>query len=141
MISAARSRNIRFYLVLQCNSQLHSKYQQQGTTIKNNCQNWVYLNSREKELIEEVQELVGVDPSDPNSHAVSVNDLLGIKKRKKTFIEIVAFVLLCLICLPIIIIISLILLFNLLLGKKVKTESTYDKLDKIMCDKLFCTKG
>ena len=80
MISAARSRNIRFYLVLQCNSQLHSKYQQQGTTIKNNCQNWVYLNSREKELINEVQELVGVDPSDPQSHAVSVNDLLGIKK-------------------------------------------------------------
>lgn len=82
MISAARSRNIRFYLVLQCNSQLHAKYgSQDGTTIKNNCQNWIYLNSRERELIQEVQDLIGQDPNDALKPAVSVNDLLGIKKN------------------------------------------------------------
>lgn len=59
MISAARSRNIRFILVVQSAQQLSSLYQNEAATIKSNCQNWVFLASRELELLKEVSQLCG----------------------------------------------------------------------------------
>lgn len=59
MISAARSRNIRFHLVIQSMNQLESKYGHDATTISSNCENWVYLNSKEYDCLEEISKRCG----------------------------------------------------------------------------------
>ena len=61
MITAARSRNIRFSLVIQSLHQLKSRYGEEAETIKANCNNWIYLTSRELELLREISELCGMD--------------------------------------------------------------------------------
>lgn len=59
MISAARSRNIRFHLVIQSMNQLASKYGRDAETISSNCENWVYLNSKEYDCLEEISKRCG----------------------------------------------------------------------------------
>lgn len=59
MISAARSRNIRFHLVIQSMNQLFSKYGRDADTISSNCENWVYLNSKEYDCLEEISKRCG----------------------------------------------------------------------------------
>lgn len=59
MISAARSRNIRFTLVVQSKQQLLSMYGDDAETIKSNCKNWIYLSCRELGLLREIEELCG----------------------------------------------------------------------------------
>lgn len=59
MISAARSRNMRFYLVIQSLHQLRSKYGEDADTIKGNCDNWVFLTSKELALLDEISQLCG----------------------------------------------------------------------------------
>lgn len=59
MISAARSRNIRFNLVVQSQNQLKARYHEEAETIKSNCNNWIFLTSRELELLEEISSLCG----------------------------------------------------------------------------------
>jgi len=59
MISAARSRNIRFLLVVQSKQQLVSMYQDDCETIKSNCKNWIFLACREVLLLEEMEKLCG----------------------------------------------------------------------------------
>lgn len=59
MISAARSRNIRFHLVIQSMNQLESKYGRDADTISSNCENWVYLNSKEYDCLEEISKRCG----------------------------------------------------------------------------------
>jgi len=59
MITAARSRNMRFFLVVQSEQQLVNIYQEEAQTIKGNCTNWVFLTSRERGLLEELQVLCG----------------------------------------------------------------------------------
>jgi type IV secretion system protein VirD4 len=59
MISAARSRNIRFTLIVQSEHQLRKKYFEDAQTIKGNCDNWVFLTSRELPLLQEISELCG----------------------------------------------------------------------------------
>lgn len=59
MISAARSRNIRFHLVIQSMNQLSSKYGHDADTISSNCENWVYLNSKEYDCLEEISKRCG----------------------------------------------------------------------------------
>lgn len=59
MISAARSRNIRFHLVIQSMNQLESKYGHDADTISSNCENWVYLNSKEYHCLEEISKRCG----------------------------------------------------------------------------------
>ncbi len=59
MISAARSRNIRFMLVVQSKHQLIEKYENEADTIKSNCSNWIFLTSREIELLHEISLLCG----------------------------------------------------------------------------------
>jgi len=59
MISAARSRNMRFFLMAQGMRQLSGKYGDDAHTIRGNCDNWVFLTSREKELLEEISDLCG----------------------------------------------------------------------------------
>ena len=59
IISAGRSRNIRFTLVVQSSQQLYSIYKEDADTIKSNCQNWIFLASRETKLLKEISELCG----------------------------------------------------------------------------------
>ncbi len=60
MISAGRSRNIRFHLIVQGLEQLKNRYGAEiAQTIKANCQNWFFLTSRERELLMEISSLCG----------------------------------------------------------------------------------
>ncbi|MBQ8297521.1 MAG: type IV secretory system conjugative DNA transfer family protein [Ruminococcus sp.] len=59
MISAARSRNIRFLIVVQSKNQLVQRYKEEALTIMSNCTNWMFLFSRELDLLKEISELAG----------------------------------------------------------------------------------
>lgn len=60
MISAARSRNIRFILIVQSKQQLLTAYKNDAETIKSNCKNWIYLSCRELDLLKEIEALCGM---------------------------------------------------------------------------------
>ncbi|MDF2542232.1 MAG: Type secretory pathway, VirD4 component [Herbinix sp.] len=84
MITAARSRNIRFYLFIQSQHQLVAKYGGDAHTIKGNCNNWVFLNSRERELLEEIVALCGdcIFENNIRRTLISVSDLQQFSKEK-----------------------------------------------------------
>ena len=80
MISAARSRNIRYLICIQSKSQLVKRYKEEAATIISNCTNWVVLFTRELELLREVSELCGQKKDrTPN---VSVYDLQHLSKDR-----------------------------------------------------------
>ena len=59
-LTTARSRNIRFYIVVQSMEQLIEKYGRSGAGImRGNCQTWIYLFSRELGLLDELSKLAG----------------------------------------------------------------------------------
>ena len=59
MITASRSRNIRFILVIQSMNQLVQRYGEESETIQTNCNNWIFLTSRELPLLRIVSEICG----------------------------------------------------------------------------------
>lgn len=59
IITAARSRNIRFCLIVQSKKQLEDKYRNKADVILGNCSNWIYLYSREVALLNELSQLCG----------------------------------------------------------------------------------
>ena len=60
MITAARSRNIRFTFIIQNFSQLYDVYgKEQDETIKGNCGNIVYLINTELSALEEISKMCG----------------------------------------------------------------------------------
>lgn len=80
MISAARSRNIRYLICIQSKSQLVKRYKEEAATIISNCTNWVVLFTRELELLREVSELCGQKKDrTPN---ISVYDLQHLSKER-----------------------------------------------------------
>lgn len=82
MITAARSRNIRFNLFVQSKHQLDLKYGEEANTIRANCSNWIFLVSREIALLQEISELCGVKRSEGISVPVlSVTDLQRLDKE------------------------------------------------------------
>ncbi len=81
MISAARSRNIRFYLFIQSLHQLKSKYGEDADTIRGNCNDWVYLTSREVEMLQELQTLCGTD-YETGKPLISLSQLQRLDKEK-----------------------------------------------------------
>jgi type IV secretion system protein VirD4 len=60
MVTASRSRNIRFNLFVQSIQQLRDRYGGHAETIKGNCENWVFFHSREYSLLEELTNLSGM---------------------------------------------------------------------------------
>ncbi len=84
MISASRSRNMRFYLIAQSIHQLRGKYGEDADTIKGNCDNWVFLTSKELALLNEISELCGsIYTSEGYSRRlVSVSELQRFDKEK-----------------------------------------------------------
>jgi type IV secretion system protein VirD4 len=87
MISAARSRNMRFFLIAQSLWQLKHKYGEDADTIKGNCDNWVFLTSREYDLLKEISDLCGEiyytdsDGSTELHPLISVSELQRFKKE------------------------------------------------------------
>lgn len=60
MVTAARSRNIRFTFIIQNFAQLYEVYgKENGETIKGNCGNIVYLISTEIQALEEISKMCG----------------------------------------------------------------------------------
>ena len=60
MVTAARSRNIRFTFIIQNFAQLYQVYgKENGETIKGNCGNIIYLISSELASLEEISKLCG----------------------------------------------------------------------------------
>ena len=59
MITASRSRSIRFTLIIQSKHQLTQRYKEEAETILTNCNNWIFLTSREIELLDEISKLCG----------------------------------------------------------------------------------
>lgn len=85
MITAARSRNIRFNLCIQSQQQLVYRYQEEAETIKSNCNNWIFLTSRELKLLQEISSLAGTDSS--GKAVISVSALQHLDKdRGQVFI-------------------------------------------------------
>lgn len=84
MVSAARSRNMRFYLVAQSMHQLTGKYKEDAETIKGNCENWIFLTSKELSLLNEISELCGTVYSADNRQRrlISVSELQRLDKSK-----------------------------------------------------------
>ncbi len=87
MISAARSRNIRFFLVLQSMHQMREKYGNDAETIKGNCENWVFLASKEIQLLSEISELCGKVASDAGisyekQPLISISQLQRLSKER-----------------------------------------------------------
>jgi len=80
MITASRSRNIRFNLLIQSFSQLYQRYGSEAETIKGNCENWVFLHSREKSTLEELCHLSGFKSN--NEPLVSMSMLQRLDKEK-----------------------------------------------------------
>lgn len=84
MITAARSRNIRFHLIVQGMKQLEQKYARGAETIMGNCNNWVYLYSKEYNLLQEISRLCGEVIYDNNVRMplFSEFDLQRLSKEK-----------------------------------------------------------
>ncbi len=84
MISAARSRNIRFFLIAQSAHQLQSRYDVDADTIKGNCVNWVFLASKELSLLTEIRDLCGktVDENGHEHSLISTSELQHLSKER-----------------------------------------------------------
>lgn len=81
MISAARSRDIRFLLVVQSQSSLKQRYAEEAETIISNCTNWIFFTSRELGLLRELSELCGTQKNHmPN---ISIYDLQHLSKERR----------------------------------------------------------
>lgn len=78
LITAARSRNIRFTLITQSKHQLMQRYSDETDTIMSNCANWIILTCREHSFLEEVSSLCGRtygNMSEPIVHPDSIQRL------------------------------------------------------------------
>ena len=80
MITAARSRNIRFCIISQSDHQLKARYREESETIKSNCNNWVFLTSRELPLLRQISELCGY--KDGTTPLISVSKLQRFDKER-----------------------------------------------------------
>lgn len=58
-LTVARSRNIRFYLVIQDFNQLQENYKEMAVTIKSNTSNWVYLSTNDYNTAHELSNRIG----------------------------------------------------------------------------------
>lgn len=81
MIAAARSRDIRFLLVVQSKGALRQRYGDDADAILSNCVNWIFFTSRELPLLQELSALCGDQQSGkPN---ISVYDLQHFSKQRR----------------------------------------------------------
>lgn len=82
MITAARSRDIRFLLIVQSQSSLKRKYKEDADTIIGNCSNWIFFTSRELGLLRELSELCGTQKGGHTPN-ISTYELQHFSKDKR----------------------------------------------------------
>lgn len=81
MLTAARSRNIRFHLVIQSYSQMKDKYNENvSRTIMDNCGNLIYLHTREVSFLEYISKLAG--QNEFGRPLLSISRLQHLKKNE-----------------------------------------------------------
>lgn len=81
MLTAARSRNIRFHLVIQSYEQMVDKYgEHSAKTIMDNCGNMIYLHSRELSFLNYISTLAG--NNEYGRPLLSVSRLQRLKKNE-----------------------------------------------------------
>lgn len=80
MITASRSRNIRFNLFIQSKNQLLLRYAEETDTIQSNCNNWIFLTSREVKFLQEISNLCG-NTKDNSKPILSISDLQRLDKQ------------------------------------------------------------
>lgn len=80
MITAARSRNIRFDLFLQSKHQLNLRYGEEANTIMANCENWIFLTSREIDFLHEVSDLCGEIGNSSGKPVLTTSELQRLDK-------------------------------------------------------------
>ncbi len=83
MISAARSRNMRFFLAVQGIHQLRDKYGNSADTIKGNCDNWVFLTSKEYDLLREITQLCGSVTYIERTGGMATRPLISISELQR----------------------------------------------------------
>ena len=79
MITASRSRNIRFMLSVQSQNQLKNMYGADAETITSNCLSLIYLYSRDYEYLTYLCNIVGTDADGKN--LISPSSLLHLNKE------------------------------------------------------------
>jgi len=82
MITASRSRNIRFNIIVQSLNQIFERYRDEASTIKGNCENWIVLHSRESGTLEELVFLAGKKNNDENLITPTLIQTLSKDKRE-----------------------------------------------------------
>lgn len=82
MMTASRSRNIRFTLIIQSKHQLLQRYKEETETIQTNCNNWIFLTSKELQLLQELSEMCGKTSSDAPKPVLSISMLQHLDKEK-----------------------------------------------------------
>lgn len=81
MLTAARSRRIRFHLIIQSYSQLVEKYSGSiARTILDNCGNLIYLHTREVSFLQYISELAG--KNEYGRPLISVSRLLHLGRNE-----------------------------------------------------------
>lgn len=81
MLTAARSRNIRFHLVIQSYGQMVDKYGESiSKTIMDNCGNLIYLHTNEISFLEYVSKLAGIN--EYGRPLISVSRLQHLKRNE-----------------------------------------------------------
>lgn len=81
MLTAARSRNIRFHIVIQSYSQMIDKYSENiSKTVMDNCGNLIYLHTREISFLEYISKLAG--KNEFGRPLLSVSRLQHLKKNE-----------------------------------------------------------
>jgi type IV secretion system protein VirD4 len=75
---------MRYFLVAQSKHQLVGRYGEDADTIKGNCDNWVFLTSKELDLLQEISSLCGdiVTANQEKRPLVSVSELQRFNKEK-----------------------------------------------------------
>lgn len=85
MMTASRSRNIRFFLVFQSLKQIERKYPGAGEIILGNCDCILFLNSKDTVLLEYISQLAGKYKSrygHEERDLISVTELQHLSKEK-----------------------------------------------------------
>lgn len=80
LITAARSRNIRFILLVQSKHQLIQRYKEEADTIMTNCSNWIILTSREQSFLEELSALSGKTSTTPQLSVIPPETIQRLDK-------------------------------------------------------------
>ena len=88
MITAARSRQIRFTMIIQNFAQLEQVYgKEQAETLRGNCGNLIYLVTTELKALEEISKMCGEvkskkDAKTASTPLVTVTDLQKMKENE-----------------------------------------------------------